>query len=214
MIYKDNLLVILGSELEVNCNKGSYHIVAYFPSVDNIERFSNYVSKYIKNINLSSQKVNVDILKILQIVSKLNGILIPAHIFTPFKGIYGRCTKSIKSLVGEYIFKEIPAVELGLSGDTFLASLIKELDEKTLLSNSDAHSLPKIGREYNVFKLENLSYESFVNSLFKKGNNRVLANYGLNPKLGKYHRSYCLDCKKASKKNLLLKNVIFQIHIM
>ena len=61
------------------------------------------------------------------------------------------------------IFKEkfdrIPAIELGLSSDTFLADEISELEDKTFLTNSDAHSLPKIAREYNKLSVEDISFD-------------------------------------------------------
>ena len=67
------------------------------------------------------------------------------------------------------IFKEkydmIPAIELGLSSDTFLADKISELETKSFLTNSDAHSLPKIAREYNKMQLEGISFKEFIMAL-------------------------------------------------
>jgi uncharacterized protein (TIGR00375 family) len=88
----------------------------------------------------------------------------------------------------------IAAVELGLSADSEMAGYISELDRYTYLTNSDAHSLAKIGREYNVLKLAEPSFEELGKALARVDGREVLANYGLNPRLGKYHRTYCADC--------------------
>ena len=75
-----------------------------------------------------------------------------------------------------------------------MADLLPELSDKSFLSNSDAHSLPKIAREYNIFELEALNYNSVFKALKREGSQRIKKNYGLNPELGKYHRSHCEDC--------------------
>ena len=96
------------------------------------------------------------------------------------------------------IFKEkfdrIPAIELGLSSDTFLADTISELETKTFVTNSDAHSLPKIAREYNKLLVEDISFKEVVKALKNEDGRKVIANYGLDPKLGKYHRTFCDNC--------------------
>lgn len=59
------------------------------------------MSNYIHNITLSTQRARISAYNLVDIVEKYNGILIPAHIFTPYKSFYGNCTKSLKR-----IFKE------------------------------------------------------------------------------------------------------------
>ena len=95
----------------------------------------------------------------MDIVEKYNGILIPAHIFTPYKSFYGNCTKSLKRIFKEK-FDKIFAVELGLSADTFLADEISELETRTFITDSDAHSLPKIAREYNKMLVDDITCKS------------------------------------------------------
>ncbi len=86
---------------------------------------------------------------------------------------------------------------MGLSADSMMASQMSELDNKSFISNSDAHSLPKIGREYNIFEMQKPSYNEVIKALKGLETRRIVANYGLNPKLGKYNRSYCLDCDRV-----------------
>ena len=106
------------------------------------------MSKHIKNITLSSQRADISAYELIGIVEKYNGILIPAHCFTPHKSFYGNCTDRLEKIFKEK-FNKIFAIELGLSADTFLADTISELEQKSFITNSDAHSLPKIAREYN-----------------------------------------------------------------
>ena len=200
IIYKDKVCIILGSEIETSevndeGGTGSAHNLCYFPTLNDIKAFSSEMSHHIKNITLSSQRADISAYELIDIVTKYNGILVPAHCFTPHKSFYGNCTKSLKR-----IFKEkydlIPAIELGLSSDTFLADEISELETKTFLTNSDAHSLPKIAREYNKLELEDVSFKEFVMALKNEGGRKIVKNYGLDPKLGKYHRTYCEKCDK------------------
>ena len=200
IIYKDKVCIILGSEIETSeindeGKTGSAHNLCYFPTLIDIKMFSKEMTKYIKNISLSSQRASISAYKLVDIVEKYNGILIPAHIFTPHKSFYGNCTSRLERIFKEK-FKKIFAVELGLSADTELADQISELENKTFLTNSDAHSLPKIAREYNKLLLNDISFKEFVKALKNEDGRKIIANYGLDPKLGKYHRTYCENCNK------------------
>ena len=154
------------------------------------------MSTHIKNITLSTQRADISGYELIDIVEKYNGILIPAHIFTPFKSYYGNCTDRIESIFKEK-YNKIFAVELGLSSDTYLADTISELEGKTFVTNSDAHSLPKIAREYNKMQVEDISFKEIVKALKNEDGRKVIANYGLDPKLGKYHRTYCDNCNNT-----------------
>ena len=198
IIYKDKVCILLGSEVETsekgrNGKCGAAHNVCFFPHLNDIKGFSNEMSKHIKNITLSTQRSNVSGYELIDIVEKYNGILIPAHIFTPFKSYYGNCTDRLKDIFKEK-YDKIFAVELGLSSDTFLADMISELEDKTFVTNSDAHSLPKIAREYNKMLVNDISFKEVVKALKNKDGRKILANYGLDPKLGKYHRTHCDNC--------------------
>ena len=153
------------------------------------------MSKHIKNITLSSQRANISAYELIDIVEKYNGILIPAHCFTPHKSFYGNCTDRLEKVFKEK-YNKIYAIELGLSADTFLADTIPELEQKTFITDSDAHSLPKIAREYNKILVEDISYKELLKALRNEDGRKILFNYGMDPKLGKYHRTYCEVCGK------------------
>lgn len=198
IIYKDKVCILLGSEVETsevsrNGKCGSAHNVCFFPHLSDIKGFSKEMSTHIKNITLSTQRSNVSGYELIDIVEKYNGILIPAHIFTPFKSYYGNCVDRIKDIFKEK-YDKIFSVELGLSSDTFLADMISELEDKTFVTNSDAHSLPKIAREYNKMQVEDISFKEVVKALKNEDGRKIVANYGLDPKLGKYHRTHCDNC--------------------
>ena len=200
IIYKDKVCILLGSEIETSevndyGKTGSAHNLCFFPHLKDIKAFSNEMSHHIKNITLSSQRANISAYELVDIVEKYNGILIPAHCFTPYKSFYGNCTDRLEKIFKEK-FNKILAIELGLSADTYLADKISELENKTFLTNSDAHSLPKIAREYNKILVEDISFKEFVKALKNEDGRKVLANYGMDPKLGKYHRTYCEKCDK------------------
>ena len=200
IIYKDKVCIILGSEIEtsetgINGNCGSAHNICFFPHLKDIKGFSNEMSKHIKNITLSSQRADISAYDLIDIVEKYNGILIPAHCFTPHKSFYGNCTDRLEKIFKEK-YNKVLAIELGLSSDTNLADNISELEGKTFLTNSDAHSLPKIAREYNKILVEDISFKELLKAIKNEDGRRILTNYGLDPKLGKYHRTYCEVCEK------------------
>lgn len=201
IIYKDKVCILLGSEVETsevgrNGKCGAAHNVCFFPHLSDIKGFSKEMSKHIHNITLSTQRSDVSGYELIDVVEKYNGILIPAHCFTPFKSYYGNCTDRMKDIFKEK-FDKIFAIELGLSADTYLADMITELEDKTFVTNSDAHSLPKIAREYNKMLVNDISFKEVVKALKGEDGRKVLCNYGLDPKLGKYHRTFCDSCNQV-----------------
>ena len=201
IIYKDKVCILLGSEVETsevgrNGKCGAAHNVCFFPHLSDIKGFSKEMSKHIHNITLSTQRSDVSGYELIDVVENYNGILIPAHCFTPFKSYYGNCTDRMKDIFKEK-FDKIFAIELGLSADTYLADMITELEDKTFVTNSDAHSLPKIAREYNKMLVNDISFKEVVKALKGEDGRKVLCNYGLDPKLGKYHRTFCDSCNQV-----------------
>ncbi|NOU97638.1 TIGR00375 family protein [Paenibacillus sp. LMG 31456] len=190
-----NTTVILGSEIEVrDPGMGAAHLLAYLPNLSDMQEFTIWMDKHMKNVGLSSQRIYVPAKELQQEIIGRGGLLVPAHIFTPHKSVYGSSSTRMEHLLD---LDGIAAVELGLSSDSEMAGYISELDRYTYLTNSDAHSLAKIGREYNVLKLEEPSFEELRKALAREDGREVQANYGLNPRLGKYHRTYCADCSSV-----------------
>ncbi|KWW11414.1 MULTISPECIES: endonuclease Q family protein [Peribacillus] len=193
LLYR-NTTVIPGSEIEIydqHCN-GPIHVLAYFPSLTAMKEFSAWMSGHVKNITLSSQRIYCDGRTLQKIVKSLGGLFIPAHVFTPFKSLYGKGVRF--SLTEVFDPRLIDAIELGLSSDTEMVEDIAELESYPFVTNSDAHSLGKIAREYQKIQLKEPTFAELEKALREEGNRKVLANYGLNPLLGKYHKTVCSAC--------------------
>ncbi|WHX99171.1 endonuclease Q family protein [Neobacillus sp. DY30] len=189
-----DLTVIPGSELEIydeQCN-GPIHVLCYFPTIMIMREFSNWLSGHLKNVQLSSQRIYASGLELQRKVKELGGLFIPAHVFTPFKSLYGKgVNKSLTEVLDPTL---IDGIELGLSSDTSMADQIKELHNYTFVTNSDAHSLAKIAREYQVILMKEPSFKELEKALKKEDGRRIIANYGLDPLLGKYHKTVCAKC--------------------
>ncbi|HEY2495338.1 MAG TPA: endonuclease Q family protein [Paenibacillus sp.] len=184
--------ILLGTEIEIyEPDKGAAHLLAYFPNLEAMQHFTRWMSSYMKNVNLSSQRLYVPARKLQEEIYARGGLMIPAHVFTPHKGIYGNVTSKMEDVLD---LSMVSGIELGLSADSTMAGSLSELDQFTFLSNSDAHSLGKIGREYNQLRLCMPSFSEFSKALSRIDGREVTANYGLNPRLGKYHRTYCNHC--------------------
>ncbi|WP_428909000.1 TIGR00375 family protein [Niallia sp. Krafla_26] len=188
------LTIIPGSELEIydeNCH-GPIHVLCFLPTIEALKVFSNWLSGHLKNIHLSSQRIYVSGKELQQKVKELQGLFIPAHVFTPFKSLYGKGVRS--SLQEVFIPEWIDGIELGLSSDTYMADGIAELHSYPFLSNSDAHSLGKIAREYQIIEMVEPTFNEFGKALRNEDGRGIVANYGLDPLLGKYHQTVCEKC--------------------
>jgi uncharacterized protein (TIGR00375 family) len=193
-IRYDNTTLFLGSELEIyddTCN-GPIHVLAFFPNLHAMWAFSDWLKERMKNIELSSQRYYGDALSLQLKVKELEGLFIPAHIFTPFKSTFGKGVK--KSLTEVFDPTLIDAVELGLSSDTYMADQIEELHQFPFLTNSDAHSLGKLAREYQLLEMEAPSFSEWKQVLQNENHRSIVSNYGMHPKLGKYYATVCKNC--------------------
>ena len=190
----ENTTLILGSEIEIydlHCH-GPIHVLCYIPTIEKMKLFSNWMSHQLKNIHLSSQRIYCDGRTLQHKVQELGGLFIPAHVFTPFKSLFGRGVK--KSLTEVFDPQLIDAIELGLSSDTTMVKGISELAPYSFVTNSDAHSLGKLAREYQKMYVADANFEELKKALHQQQGRAILANYGLNPLLGKYYETVCANC--------------------
>jgi DNA helicase II / ATP-dependent DNA helicase PcrA len=112
---------------------------------------------------------------------------VPAHIWTPWFSVLG--AKSGFDSIDECfedLSEHIHAVETGLSSDPAMNWMCSFLDDYTLISNSDAHSPEKLGREANLLECE-LSYSDIVQTITKGSRNSFLGTIEFFPAEGKYH---------------------------
>jgi uncharacterized protein (TIGR00375 family) len=197
--YRDAVTLILAAEMETRERDGGVsHHLCYFRDFDTMQTFSDTLSQFVTNRDLSSQFCRMSAKELLRLTLDLGGFLVPAHAFTPHKSAYGNCARRLGDLLGE-LFDAIFCVELGLSADSDLADRIGELHDRTFITNSDAHSLPKIGREYNMIRMNAPTFDELRMALRREEGRGVAANYGLDPKLGKYHRTFCEKCQRIEE---------------
>ena len=181
-----------GSEIELReADRKPFHVLVYFPTLEDMAAFSEWMRPHMTNIALSSQRLYVPARDLQAEVVARGGMFIPAHIFTPFKSVYGSAADRIGDVLDPAL---VDAVELGLSADTTMANSLSELDRYPFLTNSDAHSLAKIAREYNRLRLKSADFNEWALALRESGGRCIEANYGLHPRLGKYHRTFCRNC--------------------
>lgn len=118
--------------------------------------------------------------------------LVPAHIWTPWFSLFGSKSgfDELEACYGD-LSKHVFALETGLSSDPPMNWRLSALDDYTLVSNSDAHSPPKLGREASLFHVD-LDYFEMMQAL------RTGEGYGgtveFYPEEGKYHLDGHRDC--------------------
>lgn len=191
--YKDRLTLFLGVELEVQAGEGMAHYLCYLPHLENARWFSKKLSSHVTNIQLSSQRARLTSSQLLKLTLDAEGFFVVAHAFTPHKGYFGNCARRLSDVFSSQETEIICSIELGLSANTSMASRLIELDSKTFISNSDAHSAAKIAREYNRVRARDMSFKALAEALCQQSGG-IVANYGLDPRLGKYHRTFCNVC--------------------
>lgn len=117
---------MLGTELELRePDRREFHMLAYFRDLATMKSFTAWIARHMKNVNLSSQRIYVPAREMQAEIRARGGLIVPAHVFTPHKGIYGSTAARMAEVLDTDM---IDAVELGLSSDSSMASHITELD--------------------------------------------------------------------------------------
>jgi len=128
-------------------------------------------------------------------------LVIPCHVWTPWFSLYGANSgfDSLEECFGE-LSKYISAVETGLSSDPEMNWQVADLDNRSLVSFSDAHSPAKLGREATVFEVERLDFDNIsgaikeVESPAGAGGGKVKYTVEFYPEEGKYHYTGHRNC--------------------
>jgi len=160
---------------------------------DRLKRYGNLGSDGRPILDMSAPQLVDEIMK----VSSQNAV-IPAHVWTPWFSLFGAFSgfNRIEDCYQDAT-KHIFALETGLSSDPPMNWRLSSLDKYTLVSNSDSHShWPwRIGREANVFELENVTYGEVVDAVRTKDNRRFKFTIETDPAYGKYHWTGHRNCK-------------------
>jgi len=168
------------------------HILVFLPKISDVEKFNSKLTSRGANLFSDGRPiVGLTLQDVAQIALDANpkALLIPAHVWTPWFGIYGQNSgyDSLAEAFGD-LAKDISAVETGLSSDPAMNWRMKELENRAIVSFSDAHSPAKIGREATVFELPAINYEN-VRKL------NIAHTIEFYPEEGKYHYSGHRDCR-------------------
>lgn len=145
------------------------HTVIIAPDFEIVAKINQALSK-IGNLSSDGRPIlGLSIKDLAEIVLETSEdcLIIPAHIWTPWFSLFGSKSgfDSIEEGFGDYS-KYIYGIETGLSSDPAMNWRIEELDNRSILSFSDAHSLPKLGREVTVFEMKNEKREGFDGEQF------------------------------------------------
>ena len=184
---------ILGTEISNIYKKDGRtrknHNLVFVPNLEVAERF-NHRLEAIGNIRSDGRPIlGLDARNLLEIVMETSdqAFLIPAHIWTPWFSLLGSKSgfDSLSSCFGD-LTPHIFAVETGLSSDPAMNWRVSCLDGLTLVSNSDAHSPAKLGREANLFDAD-LSYSAIHDALKTGDPHNFLGTVEFFPEEGKYH---------------------------
>ena len=184
---------VLGTEVNCNGYQGGrnrrIHMLMFAPSIEVVERINVALadrgllgSDGRPTLHMTPRELLETLLHIDERI-----MLIPAHAWTPHFGIYGSRTgfDSLEECFGD-LTSHIFAIETGLSSDPAMNWRMPELDDVSIVSFSDAHSLPKMARELTIIDGE-LSYDGLMHAL-KEAEHRVhcgvLPGRGQVPQLG------------------------------
>ncbi|PIR79890.1 MAG: DNA helicase UvrD [Candidatus Levybacteria bacterium CG10_big_fil_rev_8_21_14_0_10_35_13] len=147
------------------------HNLIFSPSIETCEKINASLVKRGCNLNSDGRPIiGLSAESLIELVLSIDdkAMIIPCHVWTPWFSLYGSNSgfDSIDECFGKFADK-ITAIETGLSSDPYMNWQIKELNNRSILSFSDAHSPAKMGRESTVFELEKLTFDNIKNAIMK-----------------------------------------------
>lgn len=191
------------------------HLVILAPDINTVEQINSELLKKGRLDYDGRPIFGVSCIEFTEMIMNISKDIeiIPAHAFTPWMSLFGSNSgfNSLKECFKDQV-KHIHAIETGLSSDPPMNWRISELDNITLVSNSDSHSFwPwRIGREANMFELKKLTYKNIINAIRTKQG--FTATIEVDPNYGKYHYDghrfckVCLNPKEAIKNKNICPN--------
>ncbi len=170
------------------------HLLVFAPSIEVAEKFNNALDARGINLTADGRPIigmpSKDILELmLEIDERM--VMIPAHAWTPWFGVFG--SKGGYNSMEEAFDDLAPhifAIETGLSSDPLMNWRCSWLDNIALVSNSDAHSTPKLGREANVLQFEDneeVTYTEIMRIIRDQDKHKFIETLEFYPEEGKYH---------------------------
>ncbi len=173
------------------------HNIIISSGLQNAEKMNSFLERY-GDLNVDGRPVlHLEAEELVRLVQSVDeyGLVIPAHIWTPHFSLFGSNSgfDSIEECFGR-ASEDIVALETGLSSDPEMNWLWSRLDRFSLISDSDAHSPQKLGREMNVFK-KAFDLPELKKILQEKDKELFLFTVEYFPEEGKYHYDGHRQCK-------------------
>ena len=197
----DGVKFILGTEVSCVARVGGRgrrtHMLVFAPSLDTVSRINAALAEKGAKLDGDGRPTLTmsprDLLEVLLSIDP-RCFVIPAHVWTPWFGLFGSKSgfDSLDECFGD-LTDHIIAVETGLSADPTMCWRVPDLDDLSIVSFSDAHSLPKLARELTIFNGNRgeLSYDGIVESLRTQD---IAYTVEFFPEEGKYHLSGHRKC--------------------
>lgn len=182
----------IGTIFEYEGKIKNIHHLIHAPSFEIVEQINETLSKY-GNLSIDGRpNLNISAPELVEILISISKdiMITSSHAWTPWRSILGSKSgfDSVEDCYQDQT-KHIFSLETGLSSDPAMNWRLSSLDKFTLVSNSDSHSPHpwRLGREANVFELEEISYKEIYDAIKKKDRKRFLFTIETNPSYGKYH---------------------------
>ncbi len=176
------------------------HHVIFTPWLETAEQINERLQSFGSLSSDGRPILNVSAPQLVEQVMEVCGdnMVFPAHVWTPWFSIFGAFSgfDTVEECYQD-MTKYIHALETGLSSDPAMNWRLSKLDRYALISNSDCHSFwPwRIGREANVFELENFSYQQITNAIVTNDSSHFKFTIETDPAYGKYHWTGHRNCK-------------------
>ncbi len=180
-------------EIATIYSKGSkvrkLHQLVVMPSFEAVSELNARLER-IGNLKADGRPIlGLDSKELLRMVLEVEarGLYIPAHIWTPWFGLFGSKSgfDSLEECYEE-LAPEVRAIETGLSSDPYMNWQVSGLAGRAITSHSDAHSPQKLGREATVVRVNELSYEAVLGAI-ATNDERLVGTIEFFPEEGKYH---------------------------
>ncbi len=170
------------------------HFLITAPDIEAVEKMSIKFAT-LQNLESDGRPIfKISALDLLAIVRDADPKCeaIPAHVFTPWYGIFGAKSgfDSMEECFGGAA-DQIFAVETGLSSDPAMHWTVRDSRTRAIVSFSDAHSIGSLGREATVLNVDELSYDGIVKALRDR---TIVETYEFHPEHGKYHHDGHRKC--------------------
>ncbi len=197
---------VLGTELSCIYKRKEktrrIHINFLAPSLSSVDKLIFVLEEQGFNLKSDGRPIlGLDVEELVKICLDIDEdfFIFPAHIWTPWFSMFGSKSgfDSAEECFGE-MTKYIYAIETGLSSDPAMNWRVSDLDKFSIISNSDAHSLQNIGREANIFDLDEISYKSMCDAIKSRDKSKFLKTIEFYPEEGMYHFDGHRNCEYSS----------------